>query len=184
MGYFAVIDTETNWADQVMTIGTVIADRDTFRPLCARYHILPDECAIGGMYEDAVPLPTPVKPRVCTRAEALEDLKAWFRQYQVTDIFAYNANFDRNHLPELRGFVWHDIMRLAAYRQHNPCIPGDADCCSTGRLKRGYGVEPMLRLLSGNRTYRETHNAYFDAVEELQIMALLRHPVEAYPPLK
>ena len=29
MGYFAVIDTETNWADQVMSIGTVIAERDT-----------------------------------------------------------------------------------------------------------------------------------------------------------
>ena len=30
MGKFAVIDTETNWADQVMSIGTVIADADTF----------------------------------------------------------------------------------------------------------------------------------------------------------
>ena len=28
MAYFAVIDTETNWADQVMSIGTVIADED------------------------------------------------------------------------------------------------------------------------------------------------------------
>ena len=31
MGYFAVIDTETNWEDRVMSIGTVIADTDTFR---------------------------------------------------------------------------------------------------------------------------------------------------------
>ena len=28
MAYFAVIDTETNWIDQVMSIGTVIADSD------------------------------------------------------------------------------------------------------------------------------------------------------------
>lgn len=184
MGYFAVIDTETNWADQVMTIGTVIADRETCKPLWACYHILPEECAIGGMYESTIDLPTPVKPRVCTRAEAVADLKQLFRRCQVTDLFAYNANFDRNHLPELRSYVWHDIMRLAAYRQTNPKIPPDADCCSTGRLKRGYGVEPMLRLLSGNRNYSETHNAYFDAVEELEIMALLGHPVDAYPPLK
>ena len=60
---------------------------------------------------------------------------------------------------------WHDIMRLAAYRQHNPKIPETADLCSTGRLKRGYGVEPMLRLLSGNRGYQETHNAIFDALQ-------------------
>ena len=99
-------------------------------------------------------------------------------------MFAYNASFDRNHLPELRDLDWYDIMRLAAYRQHNPSILADADCCSTGRLKRGYGVETMLRLLSGNRTYRETHNACFDAMEELDIMRLLGHPLTAYPPLK
>ena len=39
MGFFAVIDTETNWADQVMSIGTVIAD-DRFRPVEVKYHIL------------------------------------------------------------------------------------------------------------------------------------------------
>ena len=50
MGKFAVIDTETNWADQVMSIGTVIADADSFRPIEAKYHILPIECEIGGMY--------------------------------------------------------------------------------------------------------------------------------------
>ena len=42
MGYFSVIDTETNWADQVMSIGTVIADEDTFQPIAAKYHILPE----------------------------------------------------------------------------------------------------------------------------------------------
>ena len=51
MGKFAVIDTETNWADAVMSIGTVIADRDTLSVVEAKYHILPAECAIGGMYE-------------------------------------------------------------------------------------------------------------------------------------
>ena len=49
MGKFAVIDTETNWADQVMSIGTVIADADTFELITAKYHILPIECEIGGM---------------------------------------------------------------------------------------------------------------------------------------
>ena len=71
-------------------------------------------------------------------------------------------------------------MRLAAYRQYNPRIPAWADCCSTGRLKRDYGVESMLRLLSGTRAYRETHNALFDALDELEIMRLLGHRVENY----
>ena len=183
MGKFAVIDTETNWADQVMSIGTVIADTDTFAPLGAKYHVLPLECRIGGMYESTLFIETPVKPILCSRREALQDLQSWFRGYGVEAIFAYNACFDRNHLPELRDFQWYDIMRLAAYRQHNPMIPPNADCCSTGRLKRGYGVEPMLRLLSGNRTYRESHNALFDALDELEIMRLLPHAYGDYRPL-
>ena len=74
MKYFAVIDTETNWADQVMSIGTVIANADTFAPLESKYHILPMECEIGGMYYDTLFLDTPVKPILCTREEALADL--------------------------------------------------------------------------------------------------------------
>ncbi|MCI6935721.1 MAG: hypothetical protein MR762_03545, partial [Clostridiales bacterium] len=120
MGYFAVIDTETNWEDRVMSIGTVIADTDTFRPIAAKYHILPEECAIGGMFYDALFLDTPVKPILCTREEAMEDLSGWLSRYGVTSLFAYNAGFDRNHLPELRCFDWYDIMRIAIYRQHNP----------------------------------------------------------------
>lgn len=173
MGKFAVIDTETNWADQVMSIGTVIADMDTFEAIEAKYHILPIECEIGGMYESTLFIETPVKPIICTRAEAIADLRTWFQRHGVHSIFAYNACFDRNHLPELRDFDWYDIMRLAAYKQYNPKIPAYADCCSTGRLKRGYGVEPMLRLLSGKCTYCESHNAFLDALDELEIMLRL-----------
>ena len=183
MSVFAVIDTETNWADQVMSIGTVIADGDTFAPIEAKYHILPIECEIGGMYYDTLFIDTPVKPLLCTRAEAIGDLKSWFRRHGVTSIFAYNACFDRNHLSELRDWDWHDIMRLAAYRQYNVKIPRNAACFSTGRLKRGYGVEAMLRLLSGKHTYSETHNAFHDALDELDILRLLDHPLSAYPKL-
>ena len=183
MSKFAVIDTETNWADRVMSIGTVIADADTFESIEAKYHILTIECQIGGMYESTLFIETPVQPILCTRAEAIADLRTWFEKHGVQSIFAYNACFDRNHLPELRSFDWYDIMRLAAYRQHNPKIPANADCCSTGRLKRGYGVEPMLRLLSGNRTYHESHNAFYDAMDELEIMRLLGYRPANYIPL-
>lgn len=180
MGAIAVIDTETNWNDQVMSIGTVIADGDTFSLMDARYHVLPKECEVGGMYEHTLFIKTKVKPILCTRAEAIADLKTWFRKYGITAIYAYNAPFDRNHLPELRDFDWYDIMRLAAYRQHNSKIPRTADCCTTGRLKRGYGVEPMLQLLSEKRGYHETHNAIQDALDELEIMRLLEHPLDDY----
>lgn len=183
MGNIAVIDTETTWTNQVMSIGTVIADAETFRPLAARYHLFPQECQIGGMYDKALYLPTPVDPIFLPREAAMADIRRWLQALEVRSIFAYNAKFDRNHLPELSGFSWHDIMALAAYRQHNPRLPSQGDFCSTGRLRRGYGVEPMLRLLSGNCEYSETHNALFDALDELEILRLLGHGIDAYAAL-
>ena len=180
MGKFAVIDTETNWADEVMSIGTVIADADTFRQVDIRYHVLPEPCAVGGMFSHVLFLDTPVKPILCTRQAAMEELSAWLLHHGVTSLFAYNARFDRNHLPELCRFDWYDIMALAIYRQHNPRIPACADCYRTGRLKRGYGVESMLRLLAGDCTYQETHNALFDAIDELEIMRLLGRGISEY----
>lgn len=183
MGRFAVIDTETNWSDRVMSIGTVIADSDSFSPVDAKYHVLTPEYLVGGMFSATLFTDSRLKPIICSRTEALDALIHWFSCHGVEMIFAYNAAFDRNHLPELRHLRWYDIMRLAAYRQFNPAIPCDAVCCYTGRLKRGYGVEPMLRLLRGSRSYHETHNALLDALDELEIMCLLRHCLEDYIPL-
>lgn len=178
--YFAVIDTETNWSDQVMSIGVVIADSATFQAVDYKYYVIPSACKRGGMYSDALYLKTPVKPVSLGKRDAMKDLRSCFSAYGVSDIFAYNAKFDKTHLPDLKNLVWHDIMHLAAYRQYNPKIPDDAECCSTGRLKRGYGVEPILRMLSGNCCYCETHNAILDAVDELEIMQLLGHEPEKY----
>ena len=183
MGKFAVIDTETNWIDQVMSIGCCVADTESFALADTKHYILTPEYEVGGMYESTLFIHVKPAPVICTRKKALAELKAWFRHHEVQKIFAYNAAFDRNHLPELRCYDWYDIMRLAAYRQTNPRIPASADCCSTGRLKRGYGVEPMLQLLSGNRTYHELHNALTDTYDELEILRLLGHPLEKYIPL-
>ena len=158
-----------------MSIGTVIADCDTFRVVDSQYHILTPEYEIGGMYESELFADHTFLPVICSRQEALAQITATFDRYHIAGIYAYNATFDRNHLPELRGYAWYDIIRLAAYRQYNPKIPSCADCFSTGRMKRNYGVEPMLRLLSNNCTYHETHNALTDAMDELEIMRLLNY---------
>ena len=102
MGCFAVIDTETNWADRVMSIGTVVADSSSFSVLDEKYHVLVPETAVGGMYDSVLFLEEAGQPILCTRSQAMEQLNIWFRQLGVGDIFAYNAAFDRNHLPEFR----------------------------------------------------------------------------------
>jgi len=97
---------------------------------------------------------------------------------KVDTIFAYNANFDHKHLPELDEYTWIDIMKIAAYKQYNKFIPQHADCCRTGRLKTGYGVEAILNMITGD--YSETHNAYYDALDELRIVELLGLGIEVY----
>ena len=176
----AVIDTETNWYDEVMSIGVAAADSGSLRPVDTKYYILTPEYLSEGMYSDRMDLADPEKTQVLQRKQAMADLKSWLKALGIRQIFAYNARFDCHHLPELSQFEWYDIMKIAAYRQYNRSIPEWAECCTTGRLKRNYGVEPILQNLRKQRQYRETHNALLDAVDELQIMELLGLPVCLY----
>ena len=122
-----------------------------------------------------------IKPDLeCSLENAMDKLKLFLIDHNVLAVFAYNALFDYRHLPELSHLEWYDIMKLAAYRQHNSKIPDCADCCKTGRLKRGYGVESIYRMLSDDRSYRETHNALADAIDELEIMRLMGHDPGRY----
>ncbi len=180
MKKFVVIDTETNWRDEIMSIGAVIADAQTFRPVESKYYVIAPEYLVGGMFSSQLLLKEDKYTIKCGRAEAIADLLSCFERNEAFSVFAYNACFDHRHLPELSHLDWYDIIRLAAYRQYNPKIPDTAECYCTGRLKRGYSVETMLRLLSDDPRYFETHNALLDALDELNIMALLRHSLEAY----
>lgn len=175
---FAVIDTETTWRDEVMSIGVAVSDFDSLTPAALRYYILTPYKFHGGMYAGTLYVRKP--DLECPRGAALDDLRAFLFEHNVSEIFAYNALFDYTHLPELQYLDWYDIMKLAAYRQFNPKIPTTADCFSTGRLKSGYGVESVYRMLSGNTRYRELHNALTDAVDELEIMRMLNHKLDTY----
>lgn len=180
MNKFSVIDTETTWGDQVMSIGVVVADSITFDLIDKRYYVVTPFKEDGGMYSDALYV-NDIQPDLeCAYSNVLIHLDQFLVNHGVKKIFAYNAAFDYRHLPELTHYDWYDIMKLAAYRQHNPKIPPHADVYSTGRLKRGYGVESIYKILSDDYHYCELHNALTDAVDELKIMALLNHGLDKY----
>lgn len=181
MECFAVIDTETNWNNEVMSIGIVIAEKDTFKKVDDLYFIFDPEYKVGGMFSMVLPVKGRApKDILFTRKKSMEKIKATLERYDVKDLFAYNASFDKNLLKELASYRWFDIMRVAAYRQYNDKIPTSVECCKTGKMKRNYGVEPMMQLLSGNRKYMEVHNALFDAIDELEIMRLLGKTLDEY----
>ena len=177
---FAVIDTETNWNNDVMSIGVLIAKSKNFKRTDSRYYILPQEESVGGMYSHTM---RKTSHDIITghRYDVITDLKSLLNSNGVDDLFAYNASFDKNHLPELSNYCWRDIMKIAAYKQYNPSIPNHLPCCKTGRLKRGYGVEPMLRILEDDGDECESHNAIIDARDELRIMELLGYEIDFYP---
>ncbi len=177
--YIAVVDTETNWNDEVMSIGVVVADADTWQKTDAIYYIFTPEYKAGGMYAGELWLEKKMA-HVTDRKQALHEIHMWLKSYGVQKLFAYNAAFDKKHLPEYAEYEWYDIMRLAAYRQYNQAIPDSAECYKTGRLKRGYGVEEILKMLSKNKHYRETHHAVLDALDELKIMELLGCEISEY----
>ena len=179
-GVFAVIDTETNWYNEVMSIGIALGDVKTFKCVGAKYYIIDPEYRKGGMYSDVMNVVKSIPSEVMSREDALSSMVSWLGDNKVTQLYAYNAKFDKGHLEELGDFEWFDIMRLAAYKQYNSCIPADAECCKTGRLKRGYAVEDILKMLSGDFSYSEVHNAVMDAIDELKIMELLGHTLDVY----
>lgn len=176
----AVIDTETNWNDDVMSIGIVIADAVSFTPIDKKYYIITPECETRGMYSNRMYYQNIKVDLQSSRENVISHLIEALQCYNVKSLFAYNAKFDHRHLPELHSFKWFDIMKVAAYKQYNSKIPKKAECYSTGRLKRDYGVEPIMRILSEEKMYSESHNALYDALDELVIMRLLNHKVDQY----
>lgn len=174
----AVLDTETTWKDEVMSIGIVIADVETKREIRSEYYIISPEYESGGMFSNTLFDTPKKKTKVLSREEAIEGIESVLDEEAVSTIFAYNASFDYRHLPELASYTWVDIMKIAAYKQYNRAITDDMECCLSGRLKRGYGVEQILGMLKPR--YRETHNAYFDAIDELEIVKLLELDIDVY----
>ena len=176
---FAVIDTETNWENNVMSIGIVIAEDGYFEAIDSKYIIFDEAAKIGGMFSYAL-FVKGLSPELLKKKNAIESIKKFLKKYGVKSLFAYNASFDSRCLPELHEFYWHDILKMAAYKQYNSAIPASAKCCSTGRLKSGYKVEDILCMF-GEDNYTELHNALTDAQDELRIMKYLQHSIKKYP---
>jgi len=175
VSYFAVIDTETNWSDQVMSIGIAIGESTQYNLVDTYYYVLDPEFRRGGVFASSLRVEDNIEHKYkSSRKDAMTHVLAVLKAYKVEYIFAYNATFDYFHLPELKQFRWIDILKLAAYKQHNRFIPEEVDCYPTsGRIKRGYGVEPIYRMVTGTTSYREKHNGLYDAIDELVIMRKL-----------
>lgn len=180
MEYFSVIDTETNWSNEIMSVGIVIADYKSKMPVHAECYIIDPAYKKGGMYDYALTLHGSKNTALCTKKNCLKSVINLLKKYEVKRIFAYNASFDKKNLPELAEYIWCDIMKIASYRQYNKMIPKNVECYATGKMKRGYSVEGIIRMIGSDKNYKEIHNAYLDAIDELSIIRMLNLDMSVY----
>ena len=176
----AVIDTETTFDDDVMSIGVVIADSKSFHVRDRLYLLVDPFYRMPAMFSSAIFHGNVKADGIVKRKEAIERIKSFMEKNSADSFFAYNGRFDKAHLPEISHYPWYDIMRVAAYRQFNSWIGPDVPCCKTGRMKYGYSVEEIYHMISGKRTYSEVHNALTDAEDELKIMEMLGNDISVY----
>lgn len=161
-----------------MTVGAVVAN-DQFEIVDQIYLMSFGAYMQGGLYKDRV-YKTSLCPNKMHTSEMLETIRKFYDKHGCEMVFAYNAPFDKKLITSLPPDQWYDIMKIAAYRQHNPHLPDDEEYCGTGRLKKDYNAERLFKLLSGNKNYKEMHNAFQDACDELAIMKMMKVPIEVY----
>ncbi|TKA59167.1 hypothetical protein MBOVa_3960 [Mycoplasmopsis bovis 8790] len=181
----AVIDVETNIWSEVVSIGVVIADKDTFKLVDQNYWLIGEREQSPSMYSNVYHIPEleeyGIKDYVVdTYEEAIEKLIEFLDYYNISDWFSY-TKYDYNHLPELHNlYKWFDISKPARNVNTNDFIPKNSPTHKNGALRRNWGVEPIYRLLSGNNQYSEVHNALLDAIDELKIMQMLELTHEGF----
>jgi hypothetical protein len=182
---FVVIDLETNYSNEIMTAGLVISDDTDFEVQDMFYWIV-DSSQIG-VFSSQIDHPRLKDyPNIYHKGEIQcvdkfeKSLTQVLTEAGVEHIFAYNAGFDRRLLPSLVEFKWVDIMSKASNINTNPFIPKELECFKTGRLKKGFGVEPIYRHVTGNKRYKETHNAVLDCLDELEIIKRLGYKVDGW----
>ena len=178
-GCFAVVDVETNWNNEAMSIGIAIGDAESFNVVDKAYYVIHPECETGGMYYGVLRSVSPDLIVDCSRKEALGGIVRLLARYGIKDILAYNAPFDCKCLYELSNYTWRDILPVAANRNYNGRLPDNCEYYSTGLLKRGRGVENVMRLIY-RRDFCELHNGLQDALDELHLMRLIGVPLQAY----
>ncbi|WP_069099867.1 hypothetical protein [Mesomycoplasma ovipneumoniae] len=181
----AVIDVETNYENEVFSVGVVIADSVDFRWFDKKYWVIKNNWKVGGMYIHKTFSPLPLEFReeinvVETRKEMITQLIHFLKSYEVKNWFSY-TKFDFRHLPELhKSFEHNDISIFAKSKQFNKHIPLNVELTKNGDLKSGWKAEDIYRMLTKDQSYIETHNALLDAMDELQIMELLDLDIETF----
>lgn len=77
---FVVIDTETTWKDEVMSIGAVIAYGHDFSVVDSRYYLIDPQYKQGGIFSKQLHLPGPPQEIIGSRDKVVVSMKKWLKK--------------------------------------------------------------------------------------------------------
>lgn len=169
----AVLRTMTNSEGSLCAVGVVITNTADWRPIAEYRYVIAPEAETAD--QDVLFLPVE-KDCICTSCRSehlLFRLKQMLSEEKVQYIVSYGSSA-RFFLPGI-DLPWLDIQNVSAYRKYNPFIPKKAKLYRNGRMKSGYGMEAMMRIVTGDKSYIRTGNPVRDCEADLCILERI-HP--------
>lgn len=143
--FFAVIDVETDFFDNVFSTGVVIVNTLTMEMIDGAYFVVIENKDNPGMFSSHIELTkilmkqdtnyemckkiiSKVKQVDITYQDMIERIRQLFQKYDCKVIGGYNAHFDKRHLPELNDLIWFDIMPVARNFSQNKKLNSQVVC--------------------------------------------------------
>lgn len=174
----AIINTKTNNMGDAIAIGVTIVDTNKWQLQQAQYYIISEALLYPHTYDNLY-IAHVYKSYFGKLCDVENHIRNLLTQYQITNIYAYNAQFVLKQCPGLDKYYWHDIMKIAAYQQHNPYLPSNIDYLNNGRIKYKYNIPHIMEYLNIS-CFRYTDHALYDTFDELRIMQFLKIPIHEY----
>lgn len=177
LDFFAIIDTKTNYYGNAISIGVVVVNSH-FEIQQAQYYLIPEELIHDHNHKDDFDIIHVYKTYFGRLFDCENHIRTLMNQYNITNIYAYNAFYVKKSLPEMNNYNWFDIAKVATYKQYNHELPLDADYDENGQLLR-YAMKNVIELMM-KTYYKCVNHALYNALDELKIMKLIGLPIEKY----
>jgi hypothetical protein len=174
----AIIDTKTNYIDNAISVGVAIVNTNNWQLQQAQYYLISPELINNHQY-DNLNIAHVYKSYFGQLSDVENHIRKLLSDYNVTNIYAYNATFVFQSLPGLQLYFWYDIMKIAAYKQYNKYLPQNIEYLENGRIKYGYGIKNIMEYLTQTYFFYTNH-ALYDVLDEIRIMKMLELNIEEY----
>lgn len=172
----AIIDAKDNFEGCPISVGVVIVNTTNYDIQQAQYYLMPESLVVDGMF-NAMAETHHVYPTYFGTLDYVENhIRTLLKNFNVTNIYAYNARFIFNVLPGLQKYHWYDIMPVANNKNDNVLLPNNEEYRMDGTLKYLCGVHAILTKIT-NMSIHCSYHAMYDALDIVKLMRCMSVPL-------